>query len=128
MRSDFRINAFISLVCIILYCLNKTTTYNEIEENILKYIWDYNFTDFLCVILNLSLANTALALLKKKGVYDFRTIIVLSVFSCFLWEFVITLIKSESTFDIFDCMAYLLGGTFYYCLMKTVHNTSNLQK
>lgn len=118
---DFRSNLITSSTCVLLYTVNRFTKFHEINENCAKYIWDYTFTDCLCVILNLSLANLLLAVLKRNGIYDFKTIGLLSLLSCFIWEVFMSWLKAGYTFDIFDCIAYLVGGTFYYLIMKTIH-------
>ena len=74
----------------------------------------------MCVILNLSLANLLLAVLNKEGIYNAKLIMILSVFSCFLWEGLMCWLKESSTFDVFDCIAYLLGGIIYFILMDSI--------
>lgn len=127
MCSDFKNNATTSLLCVLLYAINQFTKFYDVNENYAKYIWDYNFTDCLCLILNLSLANLLLAILKRKGIYDFKMIALLSLFSCFIWEVFMSWLKHGYTFDVLDCIAYLAGGFFYYVLMRIIHKKSLLQ-
>lgn len=124
MCSDFKNNALTVLTCVLLYVINRFTKFHEIQENIAKYIWDYNFTDCLCLIINLSLANLMLAFLRKKGIYDFKTIALLSLMSCFIWEVLMSWLKDGYTFDVLDCIAYLIGGVLYFVLMKTINKKS----
>ena len=111
-------NALISLICVILYLINRFTKFYEVNEGLLKYVWDYNFTDCLCMILNLSLANMALAAINKSGIYSIIEICLLSLLSCFIWEVFIAWLKDGYTFDSLDCLAYFLGGLIYYFVLK----------
>ena len=124
MCSDFKRNTVTATACLMLYVINRFSKFYDASENIIKYIWDYNFSDFLCVILNLSLANLALAILKKEGIYNARMIMILSVFSCFIWEVFVCWLNDKSTFDILDCIAYMAGGAVYYYLMKYARNSN----
>ena len=127
MCSDFKNNAITSSICVFLYAFNRFTKFHDANENCIKYIWDYNFTDCLCLILNLSLANLLLSIFKKNGIYDFKTIVFFSLFSCFLWEVFISWIKYGYTFDLLDCIAYLVGGVFYYMLMRVIRKKTLAQ-
>ena len=116
-------NLVILSVSILLYVVNKTTKFHEPNESLLKYIWDYNFTDFLCQLVYFSLFNLILELIKKKGVYSFKTILILSAICCLYWEIGVMYIQSGTVFDAADFISYLLGALFYYLFFRLVRDT-----
>ena len=119
-------NGLIFIVSALLYIFNRHTKFHIPNEGALKYIWDYNFTDFLCQIVFFSLLNLVLELFDKKGVYEPKTMVGLGLLCVFYWEIVVLYIRSGTVFDIYDCVAYFLGGFAYYVLLKAIRKSNRL--
>lgn len=121
-------NIVIFIICAALYLINKITKIHELDEEWWKYIWDYNFTDYLCQIVYFSLANITLNRLGSTGIYSIRRILFFTIVCCFVWEIVISWLRNGTTFDWYDCLAYFLGGLTYYSYFYVLHRnggTSN---
>jgi len=111
-------NLFLLIGCMTLYVVNRFTKFHEVNESILKYAWDYNFTDFLGQIVYFALCNLVLGTLYRKGVYKLKTIITLSIFCCLYWEIGVLITESDTVFDVYDWVAYLLGAICYYRIFR----------
>lgn len=101
-----------------LYVLNRCTKFYENDENIIKYIWDYHFTDYLCQIVYFSVCNILLDLANRKGIYTIGKIMAFSLLSCMAWEVCVGWLRSDAIADIKDCYAYLLGAITYYFIFR----------
>ena len=107
-------NVIILILCIVLYIINRCTKFDETDEGIIKYIWDYHFTDFLCQITYFSVCNIFLHSINRDGIYHFKAIAIFSIVCCLTWEIGIMFLKPDATFDLYDCLAYLAGAAVYY--------------
>lgn len=121
-------NLFVLAICMLFYGINRITKFHEPDENILKYIWDYNFTDFLCQLVYFSICNIFLESINKKGIYTFKTIFVLSAICCLYWEIGVLYTRTGTVFDVSDWIAYLLGAVTYYCLLRIIRDKKHNNK
>ena len=112
-------NALIFVSCVILYLINRITKFHETNEGILKYLWDYNFTDFLCQIVYFSLCNLLLETFGKHGFYKLNSLLPLSLICAFYWEIGVLFTQKGTVFDPLDVGAYLLGVLVYYLLNQS---------
>lgn len=120
---DYRKQNLLLLIgCMLMYGVNRITKFHEPGENILKYIWDYNFTDFLCQLVYFSVCNIFLESINRSGIYRFKTIIVLSAICCIYWEIGVLYTRTGTVFDPIDWISYLLGAVAYYCLFLALRS------
>ena len=113
-------NLLIIIICMSLYVINRLTKFHEVDEFVLKYIWDYNFTDFLCQIVYFSLCNLFLESINRKGIYSFKTILVLCAVCCLYWEIGVQYTRTSTVFDVADWASYFLGAMAYYGLFRLI--------
>lgn len=111
-------NVLILAGCIFLYVLNRMNKFYEPGEYVLKYIWDYNFTDYLCQLVFFSISNLFLESVNRRGIYRFKSIIALSAICCLYWEIGVLYTRTGTVYDPADGMAYLLGAVTYYCIFR----------
>jgi len=117
--SDYKkINILIITVCFLLYAINRYTAFDETEGALLRIIWNYHFTDYLCIIVYFAVCNIFFDIFKRKGLYSLHTILIYSLLSCFAWEICVGFLNRYAVADLFDCLAYLLGGITYYLLFR----------
>lgn len=123
---DYRkINLLIIAVCMFLYGINRLTKFHESDESLLKYIWDYNFTDYLCQFVFFAAYNVLSESMSRRGVYSYKTIIAISAICCLYWEIGVLYTRTGTVFDPADWIAYLFGATTYYCIFKAVRGRNN---
>ena len=118
-------NVLVLIMSMALYGINRITKFHELNESIVKYIWDYNFTDFLCQIVYFSLCNLFLETINRRGIYGFKTIIALSAICCIYWEIGVLYTRSGTVFDAADWISYLFGAVTYYCLFKVLRSKAS---
>ena len=93
---DYIINL---LILVLLYILN------ELYLKSLHPIFKNHFNDLLAMPLLLSYSS----LVHKKSLSTL-TVILLTIFCSFVWEFVAPMYKSDSMGDWLDVASYLLGS------------------
>lgn len=123
-----KLNIIILILCVMLYIINRYTKFYETDEGIIKYIWDYHFTDFLCQITYFSVCNIFLHSIKRDGIYHLKAIAIFSIVCCIMWEIGILLLKPDATFDYYDCLAYAAGAAVYYMVFKIYRRRRIRQK
>lgn len=119
-------NGLIFVISALLYVFNRYTKFHIPDESLLKYIWDYHFTDFLCQIVFFALLNLFLESFDKEGIYNLKTMIGLGMLCTSYWEIVVLFIRTGTTFDIYDFIAYFLGGFVYFIIMKVVRKNKHV--
>ena len=87
------------LILVLLYTLN------ELYLKSLHPIFKNHFNDFLAMPLLLSYGS----LVHKKSLSTL-TVVLLTVFCSFVWEFVAPMYKSDSMGDWLDVVSYLVGS------------------
>lgn len=103
-------------VTIALYFLNNILL-KKVDIQPLKFIFQCYFNDMLAAVLILAFSNSMLYKFSKQ-IIRFRYI-VLFIFCCgFVWEFVAPLYKPNSVIDLFDFIAYFIGGLIYYIIIQ----------
>ena len=83
----------------------------------LHYLLVCYFNDFLASLLLLSFSNLLLAT-QKKALLSLPAIIPLCLIAGFVWEYIAPLWKKTATTDALDVVAYIIGGLFYWALLK----------
>ena len=110
----------INLLLIIFVCIcyevnNKFLKNNT--EGLLNHFLICYFNDLLCPLLLLSYCNMLL-LTKEKELNRLIYIIGFIFLAGLIWEFVAPLIKTSSVCDVIDLLCYVIGGVFYWALLK----------
>ena len=115
---SYKRNIVICVICVLAYCINRFTKFHDVDEGIFKYIWDYNFTDFLAQILFFSLCNLYLELTGKQIIDQYKEILLLCSLCCLCWELGIRILRPESVVDLYDVIAYYMGGFVYWLVVR----------
>jgi hypothetical protein len=98
------------LILISLYALN------ELYLKSLHSIFRNHFNDLLAIPLLLSYSSI---LIKRKLTYPF--IISMTIICSFVWEFITPILKTNSTGDWMDVVAYVVGSLLWIIIMRIKH-------
>jgi len=101
-----------------LYLLNQAI-FKKIFENI-KF-FHYYFNDLLAPIVALSFLNLLYGIRQLKKIVTFRQIMLFCVVGAIFWEWVAIYIRPNSTFDVWDIVAYFVGAFIYIGIFRTVN-------
>lgn len=112
-------NKLIIFVCLSLYFLNQLIK-NSISIPFLLVIVKYYWNDVICGCLIIAITNFILNhYLGREYKIEKLMGILLFDFACGLfWEFIIPIIREDSSSDSVDILAYLLGGIVYWLCVK----------
>ena len=106
-----------------LLILVSLYTLNELYLKSLHPIFKNHFNDFLAMPLLLSYGS----LVHKKNLSTL-TVVLLTVFCSFVWEFVAPMYKSDSMGDWLDVVSYLLGSLVWISVVKLNRRNNNEKK
>jgi hypothetical protein len=117
-------NIFIGTTSILFYFLNNLL-FKKISFQPVKYLFECYFNDMLASIVILAFANFMLFKYSKQ--ITKIKYILLFVFCCgCVWEFVAPLYKPNSVIDLFDFIAYFIGGSIYYIIIQAKSSYSKI--
>ena len=106
------LNMYIIVICICIYLVNEMF-FKNFTKGLLNYISICYFNDFMAPIIFLSYMNIIL-LTRRQEVKKITTIILVCIINGVLWEYGADLVKDGSVIDLYDFIAYLLGGIVYW--------------
>lgn len=107
---------FVTCVCLyILIRIDRVTQWFRFPPFIL-----YNFNDFLCLPIILTLTVCILRYLKRDQDIELsgRLIFGEAIFYSVLFEFLLPIYSMKYTADLIDVLMYGLGALFYGVMMK----------
>ncbi len=107
---------FVTCVCLyILIRIDRVTQWFRFPSFI-----RYNFNDFLCLPIILTLTICILRYLKRDQNIELsgRLIFGEAVFYSVLFEFLLPIYSMKYTADLIDVLMYVLGAWFYGVMMK----------
>lgn len=109
-------NLFIILITLTIYILNQytKTLYNS---HFLLWFMSCYFNDIVGSVCFLAYCNI---MFELYGIYmkEYKYIFILMLCCSFVWEVIAPLVRKDTVADIFDVLAYLLGGTIYWLINK----------
>lgn len=113
-------NAVASLA---IYLINRFIIKRSIIscEYLIARILKYQLNDFLGAFLLCAYINIALLFIyKDREMISLKIYFLVGCLCCLFWEIIIPIFfKRNSTPDILDCIAYMLGCFAYWILFKT---------
>lgn len=101
-----------------LYFINRFLIKPFILIPVLSYLSKCHINDFFGGIVFCAYYNIIMLLGEKKPVVKFSEILAVIFIVGLIWEYIFPLFLPYSTSDIFDVIAYLLGGIVYYFLKR----------
>ncbi len=106
-------------VTLMLYIFNRFVLKPILGSSVFSYLMKFYFNDYLGGILIVAYSNFVLSL----SIYSYRitslTACVASTLLCGLfWEYIFPMIYPRGTTDIFDAVAYVLGGLSYSLIIR----------
>ena len=108
-------NGVVILVVIALYSLNRFVLKLYVQGWI-GYFLRCHFNDFLCGILFIAYSNVFINT-RGKMITKPPHILALCFSAGLVWEFIVPLVKRNSTADWLDVLFYMLGGLVYWLLV-----------
>lgn len=106
----------VAVISIALYVLNNLYL-KKITLGFLQMFFISYFNDVLAGIFFISVSNIILSFLKKR-ICELKRIVIILLCAGIIWEFFPILIHQNATCDMFDIIAYMLGGLIYWIIIK----------
>lgn len=110
MRKYISVDHSIFAATLLLYLFNELVIKNYFSR---LYFFRFYFNDFLAPILVLSFWNSILIHKGQPRIVSNRQLFIFGVLCSICWEWLALYIKPESTFDVFDMLAYFAGVVVY---------------
>ena len=112
------VNFVLAIAVPILY-LSNNYFFKWHTSGFLHYLLVCHFNDFLASLLLLSFSNLLLETVNKE-ISSFPAVLLLCLLAGFVWEYIAPIWKRTATTDLLDVAAYIIGGLFYWVLLKTL--------
>lgn len=96
--------------------MNQFHILNDQNDSVAYFMRCY-FNDIFGSTIFLLFLNLVHSFLIKKNVVSFYHVELLMLICGVLWEFLTPLYRSDTTTDIIDIFAYLLGGVIYWYIL-----------
>jgi len=101
-----------------LYFINRFFIKPYISIPVLSYLSKCHINDFFGGIVFCAYYNIIMLYAEKNPAEKFLEIFVVIFIVGLTWEFIFPLFLPYSTSDIYDLLAYVLGGTAYYFIKR----------
>lgn len=114
-----KINLLLFLLPLLLFLINEEIKY-RVDVPYMGYLLKCHFNDFLGGISFAAYTNLILLFSRWTSFYLYKLqhFIFLGAICSFAWEWMVPIIKENSTSDWFDVLSYMLGMLSYFFLMK----------
>ena len=97
-------------------CYMKASTTGIVNTFFVCY-----FNDLICPLFLMSYVNLLLLTVGKK-LTSLVKIIVFMASAGVVWEFFAQIVKTSTTTDLYDLLCYIVGGLFYWIIIKCTGN------
>ncbi len=116
-------NIIILIITLCIYSFNRFYLKSVIDVPVLSLILKNHFNDFLAGTAFLAYLNFILSHYKRGEyqVYSFRGAVFVAFLCGVFWEFITPLYKGDSTSDLLDILAYILGSLSYIVMIKILY-------
>lgn len=103
-----------------LYALNRFVWKHRASDALWGRILCFHFNDYLGAIVFLTYVNLLIAHVSPSArrVAGFRPTLLCALLCSVFWEGLFPLLAAYSTADIWDCVAYVLGGATYHVITR----------
>ena len=109
-----RRNAACMTGAVCLYLLNRFFLKDMIDGT-LGYFLRCHFNDLLCPLVVIPACQIVLLVFLRTSMRKIGTLLLFFLACAVVWEFVIPLVKTGSTADMWDVVCYLGGTMLYWC-------------
>ena len=117
---NIRKNIFIIVITIVLYISNQFIK-NKLQTDILQWFMTCYFNDIIGSITFVAYCNVMLGFCRRKIIMLWH-IELLMLFCGVFWEYITPIFRKNTTSDVFDILAYMLGGFIYWLIAKNQPN------
>ena len=114
-----KLNIWIIVITLILYTINQCTKEKICNEAISLFMCGY-FNDIVGSITFMAYVN-ALLEFKQLSINKLWQISLIMLICSFFWEIITPLFRTSTVADFWDAVAYLIGGFFYWLILKFYH-------
>lgn len=117
-------NWIVSFGVLLLYSLNRFYLKKAVNVPIITYLLKCHFNDWLGGILIIAYINGILNLSRYRGhqIATLKAAILTTILCGIVWEYITPYLFHRGTSDIYDVIAYVIGGMTYILLYHTVIN------
>ena len=119
-------NIYIILVSLIVYIINRIFK-AHIDIPVIEYLCKCHLNDYIGGIVFPAYVNILLYSAKYKPVKNYISVAMMMFLCGIVWEYIFPYLFSYSVSDIFDVLAYVLGG-ITYCIIWSVIEKKDYKK
>ena len=129
MKQVSKQNVIVLLCIACLYCVNRFWLKETISLPVISYVLKCHFNDFLAGIAILAYINLMLSISKyhNKAILTFPKGFGVALGCGLLWEYLLPIFFPHGTSDIYDVLAYLLGGVSYISIIHLISRRTQSQ-
>lgn len=109
-------NIVVIFITLLLYIVNQLVK-TKIDHDLIRYVCVCYYNDIIGSVTFIAYCNVVLSFRKRAFDTLFKIEIVLFIAGLF-WEYITPLFRSNTTTDIWDIVAYLIGGFIYWLIYK----------
>lgn len=113
-------NLFIIGITLVLYGLNQSIK-TDIPIEPIKWFMTCYFNDIIGGITFIAYCNMVFGLYSRK-VLELWQIELLMFFSGIFWEYITPMFRANTISDVWDILAYMLGGFIYWLITRKERN------
>lgn len=115
-------NLIIIFITITLYIVNQNIK-TRIPVEVIRWFMSCYFNDTIGGITFIAYCNIVFSFYERKMIKLWQ--IELLMFFCgFFWEYLTPLFRKDTVSDIFDIVAYMVGGLIYWIIARREQNGS----
>ena len=111
-------NAACMTGAVCLYLLNRFILKGTVTGT-LGFFLRCRFNDLLCPLVVIPACQIVLLVFLRTSMRKLGTLLLFSLACSVVWEFIVPLIKTGSTADLWDVVCYMGGTVLYYFSVET---------
>lgn len=112
-------NLTIIAITLILYSFNQITK-SFIYIKAIKWFMVCYFNDIVGGITFISYCNVICGVFVNRQIIKLLQIEMLMFFCGLFWEYITPIFRKNTTSDIWDILAYMIGGFIYWIIVKRI--------
>lgn len=108
------------MLVLLFYSLNRFILKKVVDIPVISYLLKSHFNDWLGGIFIIAYINTILhhSKFKRNQVHTFPQAILINVLCGIVWEFISPYVFHHGTSDLYDILAYIIGGITYIFIQR----------
>ena len=108
------------IIITLSFCFLNQSVKNDIENDMLRFFMCCYFNDIFGSIAFVSIINMLCIIEGYHEINKFVYIEIIMFSAGLFWEYVTPLFREDTTSDILDLLAYLLGGFLYWIISRVI--------